>query len=569
MNRNKNMTNSAIRTNLNPLAALVMLAVPMVVLAAGPVVPDAGSILQQLRPSLVPAPSSSQSGLLIEQPAGAALPVTAPFRVTTIRITGNTSFEMAALHALVADAEGQTLTLTELLKVAARITDYYQKQGYPLARAVIPAQTIRVGIVEIAVIEARYGKISIKNGSQVDTTVLQAVMDPLQPGQVIEQGALERSLLLLSDIQGVATSATLKPGSEIGTSDLEVQEDPTAAVVGNLALDNDGNQFTGRMRLGGTMIVNNPLHHADMATVSVLTSGNNMKYARLGYETLVHGAGTRVGGSYSALDYRLGDSLSQLDGHGSAGVGSLWLKHPFIRTPGVNLNGQIQYEQKGLRDGIDSTGIHTDRHLNNWTASVSGDVRDRFLSGGISSWSLVLTSGRVGFDDAAALLANTASANTQGSFNKWTASFARLQNVSASSGLYLSLSAQAASTNLDPAEKMVAGGPYSVRAYDMGVLSGDSGYQASVEWRVDLGSLWQGQMQAVAFVDSEHITINKNPWAAGLNDARLSGAGVGLDWSGPDQWKAGLLLASPVGGKPELLGTTSLLRAWIQISKGF
>ena len=563
------MTNYAIRSNLKPLAALVMLAVPMAVLAAGPVVPDAGSILQQLRPSLVTAPSSSQSGLLIEQPAGTALPVTAPFRVTTIRITGNTSFEMAALHALVADAEGQTLTLTTLQKVAARITDYYQKQGYPLARAVIPAQTIRVGIVEIAVIEARYGKISIKNGSQVDSPVLQSVLDPLQPGQVIEQGALERSLLLLSDIQGVATSATLKPGSEIGTSDLEVQEDPTAAVVGNLALDNDGNQFTGRMRLGGTMVVNNPLHHADMATVSVLTSGNNMKYARLGYETLVHGAGTRVGGSYSALDYRLGDSLSQLDGHGSAGVGSLWLKHPLIRSPGVNLNGQIQYEQKGLRDGIDSTGIHTDRHLNNWIASVSGDVRDRFLSGGISSWSLVLTSGRVGFDDAAALLANAASANTQGSFNKWTASFARLQNVSASSGLYLSLSAQAASTNLDPAEKMVAGGPYSVRAYDMGVLSGDSGYQASVEWRVDLGALWQGQLQAVAFVDSEHITINKNPWAAGLNDASLSGAGVGLDWSGPDQWKARLLLASPVGAKPELLGTTSLLRAWIQISKGF
>ncbi len=140
------MTTSAIRSNLKPLLALVMLAVPMVVLAAGPVVPDAGSILQQLRPSLVPAPSSSQSGLLIEQPAGAALPVTAPFRVTTIRITGNTRLETAALHALVADAEGQTLTLTELLKVAARITDYYQKQGYPLARAVIPAQTIRVGI---------------------------------------------------------------------------------------------------------------------------------------------------------------------------------------------------------------------------------------------------------------------------------------------------------------------------------------------------------------------------------------------------------------------------------------
>ena len=69
-------------------------------------------------------------------------------------------------------------------------------------------------------------------------------------------------------------------------------------------------------------------------------------------------------------------------------------------------------------------------------------------------------------------------AKTQGSFSKWTANAFRLQSLSASNALYVTVSAQWASGNLDPSEKMVAGGPYTVRAYDMGVESGDTGILA-------------------------------------------------------------------------------------------
>jgi len=39
--------------------------------------------------------------------------------------------------------------------LAARITDFYHSHGYPLARAMIAAQAIRAGVVEIEIIEAR------------------------------------------------------------------------------------------------------------------------------------------------------------------------------------------------------------------------------------------------------------------------------------------------------------------------------------------------------------------------------------------------------------------------------
>jgi hemolysin activation/secretion protein len=549
-----------------PLIAALLLALPLAGMAA---TPDAGSILQQIKPSIPATPAPNETGLKIEQPAAATLPQTVPFMVTSIRITGNTLFDEATLQLLVMDAEGKKFTLDELGKLAARITDYYRAHGYPLTRAIIPAQTIKEGVVEIQVIEARYGKISLNNSSRVNDALLNATLSPLQGGKPIEQKELDASLLLLSEIPGLVTSATLLPGQMVSTSDLEIKTEPTQAVSGNVSLDNDGNKVTGRARAGGSLNFINPLHHGDVLSTSGMSSGSGMNYGRVSYETLLDGTGTRMGGAYSALHYKLGDTLATLNGHGTAQVGSLWLKHPFMRSREGNLYGQVQYDSKRLRDRIDTSGTRTDRHLDNWTASLSGDARDTFLSGGINTFNLGLISGRVSFDDAAAQLADNSTAKTQGSFSKWTANLARLQRLSSGDGLYVSFSGQWANTNLDSAEKMVAGGPYTVRAYDMGVISGDSGYLGTAEFRHDLGSIWQGQWQMIAFVDSEHVTVNRRTWTAGTNDVTLSGAGAGLDWMGQNQWAAKAYVAAPIGSKPVLLVSTNSVRGWVQVSKGF
>lgn len=553
--------------NMSPVLAALLLT-PLVVTAA-PVTPDAGSILQQIKPTVPPQPSSSGTGLSIERPGGEKLPSGVPFLIKTIAIKGNTRYDTATLHALVADAEGKNLTLAQLEELATRITDYYHAHGYPLARAVIPAQTIHDGAVEIEVIEARYGKIKLDNKSRVNDPLLEATLQPLQSGENIGQKQMDRSLLLLSDIPGVVVNATLKPGDVVGTSDLQVSTVAGPAVSANVTLDNYGNRYTGRARVGGTVNFIDPLQHGDYLSLSALTSGSGLNYGRIGYDTLLNGLGTRLGGSVSALHYILGDTLSNLNGHGTAQLASLWAKQPFLRSRDINLYGQIQYDNKQLKDRIDATGIRTDRHLDNWIASLSGDIRDALLAGAVSTWNLGLTSGRVGFDDNAAQQADAATAKTQGNFSKWNASASRLQGLSPENALYLSFSGQWANNNLDSAEKMIAGGPYTVRSYDMGALSGDTGYLGTAEFRHDLGSLWQGQWLASAFVDSEHVIVNKNAWTAGANSATLSGAGLGLNWAGPNEWSARAYVAMRLGSIPTLLASASSTRAWIEIGKGF
>lgn len=540
---------------------------------AAPVIPGAGTILQQIQPTEAPTPSSKDTGLRIEQTPGVPISPGMQFRVDTIQITGNTLFTTAALHALVADAEHKDLTLSQLTDLAARITDFYHSHGYPLARAIIPAQTINAGTVTIQIIEARYGKVSIQNTSRVKDGLLQDTLTHqgggVAAGRIVEQSAMDRSLLLLSDIPGVAVNAILKPGDAVGTSDMFVEVAPTPSVTGSAALDNYGNRYTGRMRAGGTVNLIDPFHYGDVLSLSGLTSGSGMNYGRGSYESVINGEGTRLGGAVSALHYILGGPLANLDGNGTAQVGSLWVRHPFVRSRDVNLYGQIEFDRLNLQDNLNNNAIQDARHINNWTASAQGDSRDQLLRGGVNTWNLGATSGQLGFDNTNAQLADAATVKTQGTFTKWNASLARLQTVSENNGLYLSFTGQWTNTNLDPSQQMIAGGPYSVRAYDMAALSGDSGSLVTAEFRHQIRQYWNGQWQALAFVDSEHLTINSNPWAPGINGATLSGAGVGLNWAGPHQWTANAYVAKPIDSTPTLVGVTKSVQGWIQINKGF
>jgi hemolysin activation/secretion protein len=253
---------------VTPLMAALLAFAPLATLAADPGIPDAGSILQQIQPSMPPLPSGSVTGLTIKQDDGSKLPPTAPFLIQSIQIVGNTLVDTSTLLALVADARGQMLTLPQLGEMVARITAYYQSKGYPLSRAIIPAQTIALGVVRIEVIEARYGKVSLDNTSRVYSDLLQATLAPLQSDQAIGQAEIDHALLLLSDIAGVVVNATLKPGEAVGTSDLLVETTPGPVMSGNVVVDGYGNRYTGRERIGGTLNVNNPLHHGDTLSVS-------------------------------------------------------------------------------------------------------------------------------------------------------------------------------------------------------------------------------------------------------------------------------------------------------------
>ena len=540
------------------LAAAALVLQPALAQSA----PGSGSLLQQAEPRLAPSPLPIGTVLQIDPAPTPALPRSDPFLVQRIEITGNTVFSTPTLLTFVAQAEGQRLSLPQLGELTSRITSYYRGQGYPLARAIIPAQTIAAGVVRIEVIEAKYGKISLDNKSTVTETVLSAALAALQNGQVIEQTNLDKALLQIGDVPGVVVGATLEPGEQVGTSDLTLSLTPGPSATGNAFFDNNGNSYTGRLRAGATFNLLNPLQRGDVLTLSDLSSGSGMNYVRAAYEILLNAQGLWFGGASSALKYDMGVA------NGTAEVNSLWAKQTLQRSRASNSYARLQFDKAFLRDHA-GTAL-TDRYLDSLTVSLAGDLRDAFLAGAVSVWSASWTDGRLAFEDAAAGLANAGTANTQGQFSRGNISLSRLQNLGNKSAVYVAISGQWAGGNLDSSQKMSAGGPTTVRAYDTDALSGDTGYLVVGEWRQDMGPAWEGQWQALVFIDTARITVNKNLWpqATAANSATLSGAGVGLNWAG-SHWIAKSYVATALGPTPALVPSNNDWRAWVEVSTRF
>ena len=100
---------------LKPATATLLVALSALSAHAAEPPPNAGTILREIQQIVPPLPSPGGTGLAVEQQDAGQLPASEPFQVNSISIiSGNTVFDTPTLHALVADAEGQNLTLPQL-----------------------------------------------------------------------------------------------------------------------------------------------------------------------------------------------------------------------------------------------------------------------------------------------------------------------------------------------------------------------------------------------------------------------------------------------------------------------
>jgi hemolysin activation/secretion protein len=184
-------------------------------LAHAQIVPDAGTILRQQEQKPLEVPTRPAPTIKQDEPARPALkPADTPhFVLKGFRMTGNTVFAESELIELVREYVGKDVGFADLEQAAARISRYYREHGYMVARAYIPAQTVTIdGVVEIAVIEGRFGKVELDNKSRVRDSVAGGYLDEF-PGTLVTEPALERKMLLLNDLPGVGEArATLRPG---------------------------------------------------------------------------------------------------------------------------------------------------------------------------------------------------------------------------------------------------------------------------------------------------------------------------------------------------------------------
>ena len=434
----------------------------------------------------------------------------------------------------------------------------------------MPAQDTSDGAVTIAVSEGRYGQILVRNQSRVSASVLADGLQDIKAGDPVVAGPLESQLLLLSDLPGVQVRSALVPGTAFGSSDLMVDVSPGRRVSGSVDADNAGNQYTGAQRVGATIFLNEPTGEGDVASLRLLTSGEGLNYFRAAYQLQIGQA--RVGMAFSSLEYALGQEFESLLANGTARSMGVFGSYPLLRSRDSNLYLGASYDSKRFEDRLDAVASTTEKAAHVVGISLSGDHRDSWGAGALSAAALTLSSGEITIQTAAARAFDATTVQSNGHFNKLAYSASRLQGLSPSLSLYAAINGQWASKNLDVSEKMQLGGMFAVRAYPEGEGYGDEGYVLNLEARWLLPRGWQptlGQVQLVGFVDTGRVTLDKKPWSAEPNERRLSGTGVGLNWSSPDRFLLRLAYARKLGDDVASSASDADHRLWVQGIKYF
>ena len=442
--------------------------------------------------------------------------------------TGQQEIDAAELTRVIQAYLDREVTVAELEQAAAKVTDYCRQQGYTVATALIPQQNVQDGTVELRIFLGTLGKVVIDNTSRLNADTAAAFAAVLQPGSYVRTNRIETVLNDFNDLPGISAAGILSAGEEIGSTDLTITVSDSKAAESIIYTDNYGGKYSGRYRYGFQTTLNDPGRTGDKIFAGGLLSNEDLHNYNFGYEMPLGSRGTRLGISYSLMDYTLGDYFAVLDAVGRAKTLSIYASTPLVNTSREHLSVIYGYDNRQLKDEMRSFGElgSSKKHTDMLHGGVVGNHRG---SASVTGYSALYYWGRLGYDDAG-------EASTEGSFSKFTTDVNHIRRLGNTVNLHLNFHSQLGSRDLDGSEQFSLGGADGVRAYPQGEASGDSGYQATAELRYATPVPY---LSLAAFTDWGEVTLSKSygqhrnlaGWGVGIEYARANDYFLRLDYA--------------------------------------
>jgi len=406
------------------------------------------------------------------------------FLVTTVKITGNKALSTATLTPIVKPYEGKQLTLADLQKVATSITEVYAKRGYIIAKAYVPEQQVADGIVEIAVLEGAIGEVKVQGDHKFySTEFIKKHFDPIFKEKALNQGTLERALLVLNEYPKLSVQATLQAGKEPGTTDIVVTANNSIPIHLTLDYNNFGSKFTSRDRFGATLDIGNVLKEGSLLSLRGLSGDdpNSMIFGRGAYSIPLNTLGTRLGFYYARGDFDVGQELSTLEIRGKTEAFGLSVTHPIIKKRLMSLTAEFGFDAKDTR--LEMLGETSSRDkIRSFRGGVTFEATDTMGRTFASFYASQGIGSALGGMENNDIMSSRFGADNQ--FTRFNVDAMRLQKLHPSLFLLLKGSAQVSLNKLVTSEQFFIGGADSVRGFFPGEFIGDDGYAATAELRV-------------------------------------------------------------------------------------
>jgi len=489
----------------------------------------------QPAPTPIPTPNPTSSPVL-PTPTSEPTPDVnvVPIQVNRIEVTGSTVLSSEQLNRITKPFEGSTVSFQELTSVIDEINQLYLEEGYTNSRAILEAQTIANGIVQIRVVEGTLEEIEVEgtrrlNPSYVRSRVNLGVGTPLNTTKLEEQLRLLRADPLFKNVEAI-----LRSGSEPGQSILVVRVTEADPFEASVSFDNYSPPSVGSERLGINASYRN-------------LTGNGDELAASYYRTTTGGADVfdfsyriPLNAMNGTLQLRAAPNRNEVtqspfdefDIRGESQLYEISYRQPLIRSLreefALSIGFAYQSGQTFTFAGPTPFGFGPDERGVSRT-SVIKFGQDYLRWDSLGAWSL-----RSQFSFGTGLFNATTNPDSipDGRFISWLGQVQRVQLLNKNNLLILQADLQLTPDALLPSQQFIIGGGQSLRGYRQNVRAGDNGLRFSVEERMTLQRDEAGNaiFQLAPFVDLGTIwNVSDNP--NNLQKQRfLASVGLGLLW---------------------------------------
>ena len=429
------------------------------------------------------------------------------FVLGEVRLRGATVYDAAELRGIWSGDLDREISLARLYDIANQISVRYRSDGYILSRAIVPPQDIVGGVVTIQVVEGYIDRLLLNGDFGGRTEILQAFAEKIVASRPLRAAVLERYLLLMQDLPGLALRSVIRPSPDVpGASDLIllVGHDFTGAFV---QADNRGSRFNGPNQMQAAATLNSPFgRYETLGAQAAFTPGvDETRFYSLSSSLPLGAEGLSLSLSAGRLTSRPGSTLDVLEVEGRSETYRLGLSYPFIRARRQNLRLRAGLDLLNSRTDVLQEQISKDR-IRSLRIALDYDAIDRFF--GVNRLSAELSRG---LDILGARSANAESTSRQGGRNdytKITADASRVQFLQRGWSLQAAARGQYAFDRLLSSEEFGFGGEAFGRGYDSSEILGSHGLAGSLELRYepdppdfaqnlqiyafyDIGAVWQ------------------------------------------------------------------------------
>ncbi len=538
------------------LLLFVLLAGPLPVLAQ---VPTPAPLLNEPRPQGSEQPTRQGEQVDVPRPRPApqlSKPLSdVSVDVSEYSVEGYDKLDPKRLQTLLKPYVGPGRNFEDLSNAARVVGTYMQSElGLYLAYAYLPAQTVSNGVVRIAVLPGELEAVEIDWPDQlnVEREVIEAHLSRLQVGSVIHVSEVERVVFLLNDLRGMRMSFAVKPGTREGSAILVAKPSNDKRFAGSVSVDANGSRFAGLYRGTVNLSWDSPLGLGDSLSISHLQSETGgLDFTLLGYTAPVGSNGLKLGFNASQVNYRLNTNDIPLGLNGDAESLGVFALYPLVRSRNLNVFALFGHDHKRFVDRQSLSGLETSKTVDTLKGALSGDVRDRWLRGGLSFFSVGLEESKTHYangrpfgldDEAVAMRVNY--------------SLGRLQTLVPQQWmLWGFVRGQQALDNQDSSDQCSLGGATAVRAFAQGEASGDSCTLFTAELRYLPKFDWfEGRGHGLSlnmFYDegrAEARTDTRLRPVGFVNHRQLAGYGLGLSWERAGHFVFNLNLAWELSG---------------------